>query len=122
MDESGAVDLSAAMEEAETKGLIEEAATEVNDEQFGAASGMAMNGQEILCPATVALVNGSQVRGEKTNSMIFSQMGIFIIGMTGTGNKKREVSRVIPWDRVDYIDYDFALLDKLMKEQQSPDE
>jgi len=107
------MDTQAASDEAKEKGLIEEVEATSEDE-FNLASGLANGGSEVICPATVYQVSGASVRGQKTNSMIFSQMGVFIVGETGNKGAEREVSRIIPWEQVAYIDYNFELLDKLL--------
>ena len=99
----------------EKKEKLAEAAAAKSEEEFNTLSGISQGGQEVICPATVYMVSGGQVRGKELNSMVYSQMGVFIVGETGNPKANREVNRVIPWERVDYIEYNFELLEELLQ-------
>jgi len=92
----------------------EDAARLLAEHEFQNISGKSSGGTEVLCPGTVTPIAGAAVTSHDLNAIILSSMGVFIVG-TVNNREKDEVSRLIPWDNVASIDYNFGLLDQLLE-------
>lgn len=96
----------------------EEAQAMFAEQEYRKATTLDQGGTEITPPATVALTDGSWIASNELCSVIYTTIGVFIVGFWGSpegGTEDEEVKVLIPWDRVLYVQFDMELMVELLQ-------